>query len=154
MDLKNFLLDVDGVLTNGQFYYSDQGKVFKKFGPHDADGLKLISKYLSIKFISEDQRGFDITKKRIDDMGFDVELVSEENRHSWVESNYNFENLVFMGDGLYDVPVLKKSKFSIAPNNAVSEAKLSADFTTNADGGNGAVYEACMHLIKLIDEPV
>lgn len=154
MDLKNFILDVDGVLTNGQFYYSDQGKVFKKFGPHDADGLKAINKYLSIRFISADKRGFGITKKRIEDMGFDVVLVAEETRSSWVESNYNFENLVFMGDGLYDVPVLKKSKFSIAPNNAVNEAKLAADFTTNADGGNGAVYEACMHLIKLIDDSV
>ena len=70
--------------------------------------------------------------KRIEDMGFDVVLVAEETRSSWVESNYNFENLVFMGDGLYDVPVLKKSKFSIAPNNAVNEAKLAADFTTNS----------------------
>jgi 3-deoxy-D-manno-octulosonate 8-phosphate phosphatase (KDO 8-P phosphatase) len=152
MDLKNFLLDVDGVLTNGQFYYSNKGKILKKFGPHDADGLKIISEYLSIKFISADKRGFDITQKRISDMGFSVELVTEKDRESWVESNYNLSHLVFMGDGLYDVPILKKSRYSIAPNNAVNEAKKIANFTTIQDGGNGAVYEASLHLIDLIND--
>ena len=36
----NFLLDVDGVLTSGNFFYSIEGKVLKEFGPHDAYSLK------------------------------------------------------------------------------------------------------------------
>ena len=39
--MKNliFLLDVDGVMTTGQFLYSKDGKDYKVFGPHDSDGL-------------------------------------------------------------------------------------------------------------------
>ena len=41
--LKHFILDVDGVMTDGTFAYTVDGKVTKMFGPHDADGLELIS---------------------------------------------------------------------------------------------------------------
>ena len=37
-----FVLDVDGVMTNGQFLYSDAGKAYKTFGAHDNDGLKML----------------------------------------------------------------------------------------------------------------
>ena len=39
MKPKYFILDVDGVMTTGQFMYSKNGKIFKVFGPHDSDGL-------------------------------------------------------------------------------------------------------------------
>ena len=58
-----FVLDVDGVLSSGQFLYDTNGKQYKIFGPHDNDGLKLISSYIKIRFISADIRGFEISKK-------------------------------------------------------------------------------------------
>tara|TARA_B100000287_G_C20552248_1_gene748952 strand:- start:23 stop:265 length:243 start_codon:yes stop_codon:yes gene_type:complete len=72
-----FILDVDGVLTTGQFIYSNKGKVYKVFGPHDNDGLSLINKLISISFVTADKRGFEISKKRIvEDMGYNLELVT------------------------------------------------------------------------------
>ena len=83
MTPKYFILDVDGVMTTGQFFYSINGKEYKIFGAHDSDGLKLLQTKLVIKFISADHRGFPISKKRIeDDMGYDIDLVSEEERLS------------------------------------------------------------------------
>ena len=68
-----FILDVDGVMTDGRFLYSEKGKVFKTFGPHDSDGLNILKKYLKFFFISSDKRGFKITRKRIvDDMGYEL----------------------------------------------------------------------------------
>ena len=46
MKPKVFILDVDGVLTDGGFYYSSEGKVLKKFGPDDNDALKLLEPYI------------------------------------------------------------------------------------------------------------
>ena len=81
-----FLLDVDGVMTSGQFLYSQDGKEYKVFGPHDNDGLKLIKDGITVKFITADKRGFPITKKRIvDDMGFELELVSEQVRYEYIK---------------------------------------------------------------------
>ena len=67
----NFLLDVDGVLTSGNFY-SIEGKVLKEFGPHDAYSLKKLKDKINIAFISADKRGYDITEKRISDMGVEL----------------------------------------------------------------------------------
>ena len=72
-----FILDVDGVLTTGQFLYSVDGKVMKVFGADDNDGLSLLKAHLEIRFITGDKKGFPISKKRIvDDMGFQLEIVS------------------------------------------------------------------------------
>lgn len=71
MAIKHFVLDVDGVLNTGQFLYSEEGKVYKIFGPDDHDGLKILAPHLqSIHFISADKRGYAITQKRVEiDMG-------------------------------------------------------------------------------------
>ena len=58
-----FLCDVDGVLTDGKFYYSESGKIMKKFGADDNDALSLLDPYIKIQFISGDKRGFSISKK-------------------------------------------------------------------------------------------
>ncbi len=67
-----FVLDVDGVLTDGSFLYDERGKAYKVFGPDDADALKVLSKYVDIVFTSQDKRGFNISKKRVNDMGFEL----------------------------------------------------------------------------------
>ena len=78
-----FVIDVDGVLTTGQFLYSEKGKAFKIFGAHDADGLKLIKDKVNILFISADKRGFKISKKRIEDMGYPLYHVHESEREGF-----------------------------------------------------------------------
>ena len=45
----NLIIDIDGVMTTGQFFYSEKGKVLKVFGPHDADGLKMIKNKANAK---------------------------------------------------------------------------------------------------------
>lgn len=78
---KNFIIDVDGVFSTGQFLCTEEGKFAKIFGPHDHDGIKLLKNLINVQAISADKRGFAITKKRIaDDMRLKLELVSEENR--------------------------------------------------------------------------
>ena len=144
-----FLLDVDGVMTTGQFLYSEDGKEYKVFGPHDNDGLKLIKDKATIKFITADERGFQITKKRIvDDMEFELELVSEQDRFKYIKENYGFQNLIYMGDGYHDAKILKESMFGIAPNNARKEARAASDYITEANAGEGAVLDACLRIIK------
>ena len=143
-----FLLDVDGVLTSGNFFYSIEGKVLKEFGAHDAYSLKKLSKFLEISFISADARGFEITKKRVDDMGFEVKLVSEEERFEYVSKNYDLDSLIYMGDGDADAKLLKKSFKGIAPNNSRPLALNSADFVTSKVGGDGAVAEACDWILE------
>jgi len=39
--LKHFVLDVDGILTDGRYYYAPEGKAMKIFGADDHDALRL-----------------------------------------------------------------------------------------------------------------
>ena len=144
-----FILDVDGVMTTGQFIYSELGKLYKIFGAHESDGLKLINKSVNIKFITADKRGYSITRKRIvEDMGYELKLVSECDRFEYLQKKYNMENLIYMGDGYFDANILKKCMFGIAPKNARKEAKDCADFITESKSGEGAVLDACIEIKK------
>ena len=138
MNPKVFILDVDGVMTTGHFLYSQDGKEYKVFGPHDNDGLKLLNDRVNLQFITADKRGFPITKKRIvDDMGFELDLVSEHDRFEYIRKKYGFQNLIYMGDGYHDAKILKASMFGIAPKNARKEARVASDYVTESKSGEG-----------------
>jgi len=144
----NFVIDVDGVMTTGQFLYSSKGKAFKIFGPHDSDGLKLIKDKVNILFITADKRGFPISKKRIEDMGYEIELISEKDRYSYINDSFGLENTMYIGDGIFDAPIIRDCLFGIAPANARIEAKNWADYITPSKSAEGAVCDACIIINK------
>ncbi len=143
---KNLIIDVDGVMTTGQFLYSSDGKSHKIFGPHDADGLKLIKDYFNILFVTADKVGFSISEKRITHMGFSIELVDEKDRYGYIGEKFGFENTIFIGDGIHDAPIIRDCLFGIAPANARVEAKRVAKFITSSSSGEGAVCDACLEI--------
>ena len=99
-----FVLDVDGVMTTGQFLYDSKGKAYKIFGPDDSDGLKILKQYIEIQFVSADKRGFEISKKRIqDDMGYPINLVSSDSRLQWINERYDSKKVIYMGDGFLTI---------------------------------------------------
>ncbi|HCM84428.1 MAG TPA: phosphatase, partial [Rhodospirillaceae bacterium] len=65
MKPKAFILDVDGVMTDASFFYTAEGKVLKRFGSDDHDGLSLLKPYLEIRFVTGDHRGYPISEARI-----------------------------------------------------------------------------------------
>ncbi len=147
--MKVFILDVDGVMTTGQFFYSEKGKLLKVFGPDDNDALSILSKYIDILFVTSDSKGFPISKKRIvDDMGYKLELVSQFDRKKWIASKYKLSEVIYMGDGIFDNYVMDSVGYSIAPSNANIIAKKSANIVTKCSGGNRAVAEACIHILN------
>ena len=143
------IIDVDGVMTTGQFIYSNKGKQFKIFGAHDSDGLKFLSNFFKIIFITADKRGYSITKKRIvDDLNFKLQLITEKERYKFCEK-IGFKKIIFIGDGIYDAKILKDCRFGITPNNARIEAKKSANYITPSKSAEGAVLDAALKILKV-----
>jgi 3-deoxy-D-manno-octulosonate 8-phosphate phosphatase (KDO 8-P phosphatase) len=143
-----FVLDVDGVLTNGQFLYSTAGKQLKVFGPDDNDALSLLKPHLPIHFVTGDKKGFEISKKRIvDDMKFPLDLVSTIRRIEWIAERYPPDRVIYMGDGIFDHYVMRQVGYALAPANADPLAKQHADYVTVRSGGDRAVAEACLHIL-------
>ena len=145
----NLVIDVDGVMTTGQFLYSSKGKTYKVFGAHDADGLKLIRDKINIIFITADKRGFPISKKRISDMGYKLKYVEDGGRYEWFKKNFSFDKTIFIGDGIPDALIIRDCLFGIAPANARIEAKRWAKYVTPSKSAEGAVCDACIKINKV-----
>ncbi|BCG23475.1 haloacid dehalogenase [Pseudomonas tohonis] len=151
---KIFILDVDGVMTTGHFLYTAEGKVMKIFGPDDNDGLSLLRNFVDIRFVTGDKKGYPISKKRIvDDMGFELDIVSTVRRAEWIAERYPLESVIYMGDGIFDHYVMAKVGYSIAPANADKNAKAYASYITERSGGDRAVAEAALHLLEKFFTP-
>lgn len=149
-----FVLDVDGVMTTGQFFYDDQGKAYKVFGPDDSDGLSLLRRFVPIRFITGDGRGFPISERRIvHDMHYQLDLVSTTHRAEWLAERFDLARVIFMGDGIFDHLLMRQVGYAIAPANAHPYAKACAHYVCSCAGGDRAVAEACLHLLAVFFEP-
>jgi 3-deoxy-D-manno-octulosonate 8-phosphate phosphatase (KDO 8-P phosphatase) len=151
---KVFILDTDGVITTGQFFYTAEGKTMKVFGPDDNDALSLLKPYLETRFVTGDKKGYPISKKRIsDDMKFKLDLVSTIHRVEWIKERYNLAEVIYMGDGIFDHYVMQRVGYSIAPANADKLTASQANYVTKHSGGDRAVAEACLHILEEFFEP-
>lgn len=154
--MKCIIFDVDGVFNTGQFIYTEKGKVAKLFGPHDADGIKMLKDKIKIIAISADEKGFSITKKRIEeDMGIILHFVPEKNRLQWLKEHFDLNECIYVGDGIHDSEIFEHAGYAIAPKSAFYLAKEKADYVTKANAGEGAVLDACLHVMsKFLKEDI
>lgn len=144
-----FVVDVDGVLTDGTFLYGVDGKRYKRFGPDDADALRLLSSTVQIVVVSADRRGYGISDARVSDMGLNLFLVPSSERLNWVTDRFGLESLAYMGDSFQDAPLLSSAALGLCPRNAHPRAKRSANVVTKSSGGNRAVTEACAVIARI-----
>lgn len=144
-----FILDVDGIMTDGSFYYSAKGKIMKRFSADDNDAISLLAPFMEIRFVTGDKRGFGISSKRIvEDMKLKLDLVSTIKRIDWInEQNYPLDQVIYMGDGIFDHYVMRQVGYSISVANADLNAKKYANYITERNGGDRAVAEACLHIL-------
>ncbi len=144
--MKAFVIDVDGCLTDGRMWYSKEGKMFKAFGPDDHDALEMLRGLIDIQFVSGDHRGWNISKKRINDMNFPSNYVPMDRRIQWIKDGWELSEVIYMGDGILDPPIFEAVGYSICPADGFYLARVKADFVTRSNGGHRAVAEACMHI--------
>src|SRR5205807_1520430 len=146
--------DVDGVLTTGALLYSAEGKAYKVFGPDDHDALSLVRRRLEVFCVTGDKSGFEISRKRVvDHMKLPLELVSTSQRVAWIEQRWPLQDVIYMGDGIFDSYVFKAVRYDIAPANADETCKAYAHYVTRRSGGDRAVAEACLHILERFFEP-
>jgi len=145
------IFDIDGVLTDGGFYNTKEGKFLKKFGADDFDALRELQKYIPAHFITADKKGFPIVVKRIEDeMGFKLDLVSHKpkERWNWIKEKYPNNYIIYVGDGIYDYWPLINSNLGITTSEALFHTQESADVVIDRKGGNRFAAEACLVILK------
>jgi 3-deoxy-D-manno-octulosonate 8-phosphate phosphatase (KDO 8-P phosphatase) len=144
-----FILDLDGVLTDGKFYYSSEGKLLKAFGADDHDAIILLRQFLQIIVVTADLKGIEISRRRIEsDMNLELNVVSSKDRVEWIRERYDLETTVYMGDGIFDSLVFSSVMYGICPANSSVNTRKFADYVCSQNGGDRAVAEACIHVAK------
>ena len=82
-------------------------------------------------------------------MGFDIKLVDTLSRFEWIQKNYKSDEIIYMGDGIFDYLVFKKVYYSICPNNSDQYLKKISKYVSKCDGGRRAVADGCKHILKV-----
>lgn len=143
--IKMILLDVDGVLTDGGLYYTAEGHELKRFHAHDGYGI-VRGREAGLTFGIISGRTTPIVSARarvlkIDEViqGVDDKLAAF--RLLQQRSGLADGEFAFIGDDLFDIPLLKTVGFSAAPRNALPAVKRGVDYVTRLSGGEGAVRE-------------
>ena len=81
-------------------------------------------------------------------MHFKLDLVSTVKRLDWIKKKYPLNKVIYMGDGILDYLVMDKVFYSISPANGHKFAKKSANYITKCSGGDRAVAEASLYIMK------
>jgi 3-deoxy-D-manno-octulosonate 8-phosphate phosphatase (KDO 8-P phosphatase) len=144
--IKVALFDVDGVLTNGQVYWSGQEVGFNRFfHVQDGYGLKVLKNAgLKVGIITGgDSEG---VIKRFSLLGLDyMHIGNEDKRSAYLEvkkeANVDDEEILYMGDEFFDLPLIEKCGFGATVPHASLEVREVADYVTQREGGEGAVRE-------------
>lgn len=152
--IKAFVFDVDGVLTDGGLLADLNGEFYRTFDSKDGFGLRMAMMHGYKLGIITGGRSESI-KKRFLACGFneeDIYLWSRDKmeefgdfckRHSLVP-----EEIMYFGDDIPDISVMKACGCGVAPADAVEEAKSAADYICTKPGGRGCARECIEMVLK------
>jgi 3-deoxy-D-manno-octulosonate 8-phosphate phosphatase (KDO 8-P phosphatase) len=153
--LKLFLLDVDGILTDGTITYTHEGNEIKSFHTRDGLGIRLLMESgLEIGLITA--RESEAVNRRVQDLGIKYVFQKAKNKLEIFENLLKELNLTpsevgYMGDDWLDLPLLVRVGFAVTVDDAVPEVLQVAHYVTKRQGGRGAVREVCDLILEAQD---
>jgi 3-deoxy-D-manno-octulosonate 8-phosphate phosphatase (KDO 8-P phosphatase) len=150
--VKILILDVDGVLTDGRIVIDDAGLESKQFDVRDGHGLKMLMR-CGIGVVLLTGRRSRVVEHRAADLGIaEVHQGILNKAEAFAEilkrREMAPEESACVGDDVVDIPLLRRTGFSVAVADAVPEARAIADYVTEHRGGRGAVREVCEVIMR------
>lgn len=144
-EIKMFLTDCDGCLTDGGMYYSEKGDELKKFNTKDGMGFALLRKKGIVTGIITGEN-VELNKRRAEKLRLDIYEPGCKDKVAVINElckkyEVKLENVAYIGDDINDLEVLKSVGFGCAPADAISEVKAVAKYVTKAKGGEGVIRE-------------
>lgn len=145
--IRLMVFDVDGVLTDGSLWYSEQGEVVKRFHVLDGHGLKMLAvSGVSVALITARQGP--IIAMRAAELGIGEVLQGVRDKGQALadlasKGGYALDAAGFMGDDIIDLAAMQRAGLAVTVPNAPAYVAQGAHWTTSLAGGQGAVRECC-----------
>lgn len=143
--------DVDGILTDGRLFFTDDGLEMKAFHVRDGLGMRwLLNAGIEVAIVTG--RRSQLVENRCRDLG--IRHLQQGTRDKVAALAAIAKSLGldlgacgYMGDDVVDLPVLRACTFSATAADSDPRVLREVDFISRANGGHGAVREVCEHLL-------
>lgn len=153
VDIKLFLTDVDGVLTDAGMYYTENGDELKKFNTRDGMGMALLRRDgIKVGIITSEKTK--IVERRAQKLKLDYLVQGAVDKLAEAENicrqeGVGLENVAYIGDDINDKELLGKVGLAACPQDAQDEIKsIPGIIVLGQKGGFGVVREYAEYIRK------
>lgn len=152
-DITTFILDVDGVLTDGTIHVTQTGEMLRHMHIRDGYAMKAaVENGYTVCIISGGSN--EGVRVRLRNLGItDIHLGvpnKVETFNEFIELyNIKPEQVLYMGDDIPDFHVMKLVGLPTCPQNAVPEIKNISKYISHINGGNGCVRDVIEQVMKV-----
>lgn len=144
--------DVDGVLTDGKLYYTDDGRELKAFNVQDGAAIKLLMDH-GVQVAILTGRESAMVTRRATELG--IEHVHQGLADKRValeqvcrELDIEPAQAAHVGDDLPDLPLFEMVGVAVSVPNGHPVAQRHADLVTRTAGGQGVARELAERILR------
>jgi 3-deoxy-D-manno-octulosonate 8-phosphate phosphatase (KDO 8-P phosphatase) len=152
-DIRAFVFDVDGVLTDGSILASDSGEFLRTFNIKDGYALQLaVKKGFAVCIISGGSGS--AMQKRFEGLGIKHINLGVSDKVEVFEAflsanNIHASEVLYMGDDIPDFNVMKLVGLPTCPSDACEEIKTLSTYISPFAGGKTAVRDVIEKVLKV-----
>jgi 3-deoxy-D-manno-octulosonate 8-phosphate phosphatase (KDO 8-P phosphatase) len=145
--------DVDGTLTDGRLWLTEDGRELKAFHAHDGLGIKRLRKSgVEVALISA--RVSHAVELRADELGVDHVYQGKTDKLACLcdildAMALTHDQACYVGDDLSDLAPMSACGLAIAVANARPEVADAAHWRTRSPGGGGAARDVCDLILEV-----
>ena len=155
-DITTFILDVDGVLTDGTVTIFPNGDLIRTMNIKDGYALK-VAVQMGYKVCVISGGTNPAVKSRLQGLGItDIYLGASDKTEQFEEylDVYDIDpkEVLYMGDDVPDIPVMKASGLPTCPKDAVPEVLNISMYVSRKKGGKGCVRDVIEQVLKVQDK--
>lgn len=151
--IKAILLDVDGVLTNGNLLLTESGEQLRQFNIKDGYALQLaVKRGIKIAALSGARsKGVEhrLRGLGIQDVFLGLDSKIEVYKNYLAQHNLATEEVLFVGDDMPDLQVMTMVGLAVCPADAIEEIKAISHYISPKNGGEGCVRDIVEKVLKI-----
>lgn len=156
-EIKLFLTDIDGTLTDGGMYYSENGDELKKFNTRDGMGLKMLQeKGIKVGIITSEDR--ELNKRRAEKLNADFFFQGKKNGGKLTVANeivkkmgITLNEVAYIGDDVNCYELLTNVGLAACPADACERIKnIPGIMILSRKGGDACVREFSEYILQNI----
>lgn len=151
--ITTFILDIDGVITDGQLLMHPSGEFLRNMSTRDGYAIKKAANSgFNVIIISGGES--ESMRKRLsylDTTEIHMGVKDKVEVYKKLKQKYSIKNkeVLYMGDDIPDYEIMQEVGIATCPKDAVNEIKNISDYISHFKGGKGAVRDVIEQTLKI-----